>query len=80
MTRLFADERHIIQQDGVLVKNIEASDEGVYKCRARVAELGALDSRDIQVEVLVPPKIDSPPEVSSNFVTNGMRENNLIFV
>ena len=57
------DEHHIIQQDGVLIRGVEESDEGVYRCRARVADLGTLDSRDIQVQVHVPPEITGPPEV-----------------
>ncbi|XP_047738432.1 fasciclin-2 isoform X2 [Hyalella azteca] len=62
---LRTDERHIIQQDGVLVRGITEGDEGVYRCRARVALLGALDSRDIQVEVYVPPKITTRPQDTS---------------
>ncbi|KAF2360252.1 Fibronectin type III [Trinorchestia longiramus] len=62
---LKTDERHIIQQDGVLVRSISEDDEGVYRCRARVAQLGALDSRDIQVEVYVKPKIVTRPQDTS---------------
>ncbi|XP_047476200.1 fasciclin-2-like isoform X3 [Penaeus chinensis] len=55
------DENHIIQQDGVLIKKVTEADEGTYKCRARVPELGSIDSRDIQVEVHIPPSIDKRP-------------------
>jgi len=60
-TYLRTDERHIIQQDGVLITNIQESDEGVYTCRARVSELGSIDQRAIRVQVLVPPQISEAP-------------------
>jgi len=63
----FADDRHIIQQDGVLIRNIQESDEGVYRCRARVAMLGSLDLLDIQVEVHSTPKIIEPPQVGNSY-------------
>nr|XP_027220528.1 fasciclin-2-like isoform X2 [Penaeus vannamei] len=55
------DENHIIQQDGVLIKKVTEADEGTYRCRARVPELGSIDFRDIQVEVHIPPSIDKLP-------------------
>ena len=54
--------RHIIQQDGILIKNITEEAEGVYRCRARVSKIGAINFKDIQVEVHIPPKITGPPE------------------
>nr|XP_045619948.1 fasciclin-2-like isoform X5 [Procambarus clarkii] len=56
------NDNYIIQQDGILIKRVTEADEGVYRCRARVPELGSIEYRDIQVEVYIPPKIDSPPE------------------
>jgi len=58
---LKSDGRHIIQQDGVRITDIQESDEGVYTCRARVSELGSIDSREIRVQVLVPPAISEAP-------------------
>ncbi|XP_042866206.1 fasciclin-2-like isoform X4 [Penaeus japonicus] len=55
------DENHIILQDGLLIKQVSEADEGVYRCRARVPELGSIDFRDIQVEVHIPPAIDKRP-------------------
>lgn len=56
------DDNHIIQQDGVLIKKVTEADEGIYRCRARVPEIGSIDYRDIQVEVYVPPQINIAPE------------------
>lgn len=56
------DDNHIIQQDGVLIKNVTEADEGIYRCRARVLAMGSIEYRDIQVTVYIPPFIDNPPE------------------
>lgn len=56
------DDNHIIQQDGVLIKEVTEADEGVYRCRARVPQLGSIDYKDIQVEVYIPPIINIVPE------------------
>ncbi|XP_068222632.1 fasciclin-2-like isoform X2 [Palaemon carinicauda] len=61
-TPLRNDENHIIQQDGVLIKQVTTDDEGIYRCRARVPEIGSIDYKDIRVEVYIPPKIDEPPK------------------
>ncbi|XP_042205865.1 fasciclin-2-like isoform X3 [Homarus americanus] len=62
LVRLSNDDNHIIQQDGVLIKKVTEEDEGTYRCRARVPALGSIEHRDIQVEVYIPPVIDTPPE------------------
>nr|XP_053638441.1 fasciclin-2-like isoform X2 [Cherax quadricarinatus] len=56
------NENYIIQQDGVLIKRVTEADEGIYRCRARVPELGSIEYRDIQVEVFIPPRIENPPK------------------
>ncbi|XP_037784967.1 fasciclin-2-like isoform X4 [Penaeus monodon] len=58
---LKSDGNLVIQQDGVLIKKVSEADEGTYRCRARVPELGSIDFRDIQVEVHIPPSIDKRP-------------------
>jgi len=56
------DDRTIIQQDGVLIKQITQDDEGVYRCRAKVPQLGSIEYKDIKVEVYSPPVIIEAPE------------------
>ncbi|KAK4303116.1 hypothetical protein Pmani_024845 [Petrolisthes manimaculis] len=56
------DENRVIQQDGLLIKNVTKNDEGTYRCRARVPQLGSIKYKDIQVEVYSPPVIVEPPQ------------------
>lgn len=56
------DDSHIIQQDGILITDVTEADEGTYRCRARVLELGSMDQVNIQVEVHIPPVINLPPQ------------------
>ncbi|CAL4081904.1 unnamed protein product, partial [Meganyctiphanes norvegica] len=56
------DDRHIIQQDGVLIKEITQDDEGIYRCRAKVAQYGIIEYKDIKVEVYSPTEIIEVPE------------------
>lgn len=44
-------DRYVIESDGLLIKNIIQDDAGTYTCRARVAETGNLEERDIRLEV-----------------------------
>lgn len=60
----FPDDNYIIQSDGILIKRVTEADEGTYRCRARVLELGTIDSIDIQVEVYIPPQINILPKDS----------------
>ncbi|KAK8376758.1 hypothetical protein O3P69_009997 [Scylla paramamosain] len=55
-------DNHIIQQDGILIKEVTEADEGTYRCRARVSALGSMKQMEIQVEVNIPPVINIPPQ------------------
>lgn len=37
--------------DGLLIQNVTAEDDGIYKCRAIVLDTGNIKDRDIRVEV-----------------------------
>lgn len=46
-------KRLLQQKDGILIKGITEKDEGLYTCRARVAEFGEIKQKDIQVSILL---------------------------
>ena len=41
----------MVEGDGLLIKEVISEDAGTYTCRARVAETGTLQERDIKMEV-----------------------------
>lgn len=47
------NERYIFDTDGLLIKNVQESDDGIYICRAIVMETGELNERNIKLEVIV---------------------------
>lgn len=47
----------MIQTKGLLVRNVDESDDGIYTCRAAVIQTGELVERNIHVEVQVLPKV-----------------------
>lgn len=47
----------MIQTKGLLVRNVQESDDGIYTCRAVVVQTGEFVERDIRVEVQVLPKV-----------------------
>lgn len=51
-------DRHVIQTKGLLIRNVEESDDGTYTCRAAVIQTGELAERNIRVEVQVLPKVE----------------------
>ena len=53
MQLLNEGDRYVIESDGLLIKNIIQEDSGTYTCRARVAETGNLEERDIRLEVTI---------------------------
>ncbi|ENN72414.1 hypothetical protein YQE_10932, partial [Dendroctonus ponderosae] len=50
-------ENYIRQADGLFIKNVTEADDGTYKCAAVVMQTGVYKSRNIKVEVQVPPQI-----------------------
>ncbi|XP_076050784.1 fasciclin-2-like isoform X3 [Oratosquilla oratoria] len=56
-----SDDHYIIRTDGVLISNIQPEDEGIYRCLARVEEIGSYNFKDISVEVYIPPEITTKP-------------------
>ncbi|KAJ8927972.1 hypothetical protein NQ314_019498 [Rhamnusium bicolor] len=51
------DKYVVLASNGLLIKNVSEADDGVYKCTAVVLNTGQIKSRNIKVEVQVPPKI-----------------------
>lgn len=51
-------DRYVIESTGLLIRNVQESDDGIYACRAAVIFTGDLDIRYIKVEVQIPPKIE----------------------
>lgn len=62
--------RFIKDTDGLLIQNVTAEDDGIYKCRAIVLDTGNIQDRDIRVEVHVPPTF-APDQVSQLEVVEG---------
>lgn len=51
-TKRIEDSRGFIKDiDGLLIQNVTAEDDGIYKCRALVTYTGNIQDRDIRVEV-----------------------------
>ncbi|XP_045480694.1 fasciclin-2 isoform X2 [Harmonia axyridis] len=65
---IVTQDRYIVEQQGLTIKNVRESDDGVYRCTAVVISTGQIKSTEIKVEVLIPPKIEPIPTVS---VTEG---------
>jgi len=59
------DDRHVIRNNGIIIQNIQEADEGIYRCRAVVKDLGDVKMANIQVEVLIKPEITTHPEDTS---------------
>ncbi|KAF6212589.1 hypothetical protein GE061_013115 [Apolygus lucorum] len=55
---LSGNNRLIAETDGLLIQNVEVTDDGTYTCRAFVFDTGELSERHIKVEVHIPPKFD----------------------
>ncbi|XP_062138031.1 fasciclin-2 isoform X3 [Drosophila sulfurigaster albostrigata] len=51
------DAKHVVQANGLLVRNVAETDDGIYTCRAAVIDTGELLERTIRVEVYITPVI-----------------------
>lgn len=51
----------MVETRGLLIKDIQDSDDGIYTCRAAVIQTGELVERNIRVEVHIIPKIEQFP-------------------
>lgn len=51
----------MVETRGLLIKNIQDSDDGIYTCRAAVIQTGELVERNIRVEVHIIPEIEQFP-------------------
>uniref|UniRef100_A0A182FQR7 Fasciclin 2 n=1 Tax=Anopheles albimanus TaxID=7167 RepID=A0A182FQR7_ANOAL len=49
--------RYVIENRGLLIKNITEADDGMYTCRAAVMSTGELKNREIRVEVQIMPEV-----------------------
>ncbi len=56
------DQKYIITNDGLTVKNVQVEDEGAYYCQASVTSTGEVKRAEIQVQVMVAPRWVQQPE------------------
>ncbi|KAM7350494.1 neural cell adhesion molecule fasciclin 2 isoform 1-T1 [Cochliomyia hominivorax] len=54
-------DKYVVQTHGLLIRNVQESDDGIYTCRAAVIETGELLERTIRVEVFSRPEITYLP-------------------
>ena len=45
-----SNNRYIVETEGLLIKNVEEGDDGIYTCRALVIDTGELAEKNIKVE------------------------------
>ncbi|XP_073946294.1 neural cell adhesion molecule fasciclin 2 isoform X3 [Choristoneura fumiferana] len=57
-TPISTGERYVIHTNGLMIKNIEESDDGTYTCRAVVIQTGELAERNIKLEVYTAPEME----------------------
>ncbi|XP_018331248.1 fasciclin-2 isoform X2 [Agrilus planipennis] len=55
---LTTKDRYIVKANGLIIKDVRESDDGLYKCTAVVISTGEIQIRNIRVEVQIPPKIE----------------------
>lgn len=53
--------RYVIENRGLLIRNVSESDDGLYTCRAAVISTGELAKRVIRVEVQIKPEVQKLP-------------------
>lgn len=51
-------DRYVIHAKGLIIKNVQESDDGTYTCRAVVIQTGELAERNIKLEVYTAPEME----------------------
>ncbi|XP_068154477.1 fasciclin-2 isoform X2 [Drosophila tropicalis] len=54
-------DKYVVQTHGLLIRDVQETDDGIYTCRAAVIETGELLERTIRVEVYISPVITHLP-------------------
>ncbi|XP_059352616.1 fasciclin-2-like isoform X2 [Daphnia carinata] len=55
------NNQYVIENDGVLIREVSLEDDTYFTCRARVQTTGQLEDRRIRVEVFIPPEFMREP-------------------
>nr|CAH0111202.1 unnamed protein product [Daphnia galeata] len=55
------NNQYVIENDGVLIREVSLEDDTYFTCRARVQTTGQLEDRRIRVEVFIPPEFIREP-------------------
>ncbi|XP_011552583.2 fasciclin-2 isoform X3 [Plutella xylostella] len=57
-TPIVTGDRYVIHANGLMIKNVQESDDGTYTCRAVVIQTGELAERNIKLEVYTAPEME----------------------
>lgn len=63
LSQIKSGGRYAVDARGLLIRDIDQNDDGIYTCRAAVIQTGELVERNIRVEVHIPPKVIALPKV-----------------
>lgn len=67
---LKADDKYILQPDGLVISDVQESDDGSYSCEVTVSATGELSKHTINLEVISVPKV-SPSLAETYNITEG---------